>query len=241
MTKEQERILKNVEAVFLPHLTRVFDANLSVAMLYGSAVKGTFTDRVSDVNILILLNQADPASVIMLGKRARSCIRKNRINPLILTEEEYLASADVFPLEYLDIADSRKVIHGDDPTKKLEITRGNLRHQVEAQLRGTIADLRGALLSSSGRERLLRRHLKEWFGSQNALLRGLLRLGGATAIPADMGVVAQMLGDQYGIDAAVIVELSRIRSGEKLDAIGAVEKVLSYLTELARNIDSMEV
>jgi hypothetical protein len=241
MTKEQDRILGNVESIFLPHLTRIFEANLAVAMLYGSAVKGTFTDGMSDVNILVLLQKADPASVIQLGKKARSCMRKNRINPLLLTEEEYLASADVFPLEYLDIADSRKVIHGDDPTKKLDITRANLRHQVEAQLRGTIADLRRALLASSGRERLLRRHLKEWFGSQNALLRGLLRLGGGTAIPADVEVVAQMLGDQYGIDAAVIVELSRIRSGEKLDAAGAVERSLSYLTELARNIDSMEV
>ena len=241
MTKEQQRILKNVESVFLPHLKRAFEDNLSVVMLYGSAVKGTFTDGVSDVNILVLLRKTDPTAVVLLGKKARSCMRKNRINPLLLTEEEYLASADVFPLEYLDIIESRKVLHGNDPTEKLDITRANLRHQVEAQLRGTIADLRRALLASSGREKVLRRYLKEWFGSQNALLRGLLRLGGMVTIPPDIETTVRELGDRYGIDAAAISGLSRIRSGEKIDAAGTIEKALLYFTELGRKIDSMEV
>lgn len=240
MSIEQEQTVKNIEQKFLPVLQDVFQKNLVSVILYGSAVKGTFTAGVSDVNILILLEKADPKSVVLLGKSAAGVIKKNRINPLLLTKSEFLSSADVFPMEYLDITDSRKVIFGTDPVGNLNITSDNLRHQVEEQLRGTVSSFRRALLASKGQHRLLKRYLAEWFGSQNALIRGLLRLSGSKEIPADFADVVQSLTERFGIDAGVLSDLQRIRSGEKLDATETAVHVLGYLTELARKVDEME-
>lgn len=240
MTKEQERILGNVERVFLPILKQVFEENLIAVILYGSAVKGMFTKGVSDVNVLIILRDADPAAVVALGGRGKSVLRKNRITPLLLTEKEYLGSADIFPLEYLDILASRKVLHGIDPTPDLKITQSNLRHQVEAQLRGTIGALRSALLASRGKSSILRRYLKDWFGSQNALIRGLLRLGGIESIPDDIQSISKVLGEQFGIDSGSLIQLARIRTGEKIDAAQTVEGVLIYLTRVVEKVDNMD-
>ncbi|MBT3271591.1 MAG: hypothetical protein HN368_00435 [Spirochaetales bacterium] len=241
MSKEQDRILTNLEAVFLPRLKETFGSNLTAVILYGSVVKETFTDGFSDANVLILLGEADPTSIVKLGKTGRSVMRKNRINPLLLTANEYLESADVFPLEYLDIADSRKVIFGDDPTGKLDITKSNLRHQVEVQLRGTVADLRRTLLASRGRNGALRKNLKGWFGSQSALLRGLLRLGGEQTIPVNFVSAVQAIGSVYKIDSAALEELAKIRGGEKIDAVQAIERALLCFSELAKKIDAMDV
>ena len=241
MTKEQERILGNVERLFLPILQQVFVDNLRAVILYGSAVKGLFADGVSDVNVLILLKEADPKSVILLGGKAKSVMKRNRITPLLLTEKEYLGSADIVPLEYLDILASRKVLFGTDPTTELEITRSNLRHQVEAQLRGTIGALRSVLLASRGKSAALRRYLKDWFGSQNALIRGLLRLGGTDEIPDEIETTAQVLEKLFGVAAGSLVELSRIRRGEKLDAAEIVEHVLLYLTAVVAKVDTLDV
>ena len=241
MTKQQERILGNVDQVYLPILRQIFQDNLDSVILYGSAVKGMFTDGVSDVNVLILLKQADPKSVILLGKKAKSVMKKNRITPLLLTNQEFLGAGDIFPLEYLDILSSRKVIFGTDPTEELSITRQNLRHQVESQLRGTIGAFRNALLGSRGRSPALRRFLKEWFGSQNALIRGLLRLSGTDDIPQDMQSVAKALGELYSVDAGAIVELSRIRQGEKLPIQDVVEHMLLYLADVVQKVDTLDV
>lgn len=240
MSIEQEQTFKNIEQKFLPVLQDVFKENLVTVILYGSAVKGTYTAGVSDVNILILLEEADPKSVVMLGKAAARIITKNRINPLLLTRSEFLSSADVFPMEYLDIADSRKVIFGTDPVGDLKITNDNLRHQVEEQLRGTISSLRRALLASKGQHRPLKRYLAEWFGSQNALIRGLLRLSGLTEIPTDFAKFVQSLTERFGIEAGALTDLQRIRSGEKLDATETAVRVLAYLAELAKKVDQME-
>lgn len=241
MTKEQQRILSNVEGIFVSEVKDLFGDNLTAVILYGSAVAGSFTDRVSDVNVLILLEEADPKAIIKLGKGSRRSMRKNRINPLLLTVDEYLGSADVFPLEYLDIIDTRKLVYGKDPTEKLSITPANLRHQVESQLRGTIADLRRALLASHGRNAYLKNYLKHWFGAQNALWRGVLRVGGEDRPSSDIDAVAKALEDKFAVDTSALQDISRIRGGEKIDSVTAVENTLLFLGDLVRKIDSMAV
>ena len=240
MTKEQERILGNVETVFLTKVKDIFRDNLKSVTVYGSAITERFTDRFSDVNVLIILDHADPVAVTGLGKGATKIMTKNRITPLLLTEAEYLGSADVFPMEYLDIVDTRKVIFGDDLTKKLEITKLNLRHQIEEEIRGSINSIRRALVATKGSSRLMKRILKSWFGSQSALLRGLLRLDGVNEIPENPEATIKALSEQYGIDTTALTAAAKLRAGEKIEATVTAQGTLTCLTSLAKKIDAME-
>ena len=240
MTIEQTKILEKVENVFVPLVKEVFSDKLVSVILYGSAVKGRFTNKISDVNVLILIAEDSPDEVIFLGKKTARLIWKNRITPLILTVSEFINSADVFPMEYLDIRHSRKVIFGSDVTEELEITKENLRHQVEAQLRGSITSLRGALLHGRGKTANAKRFLKSWFGSQNALFRGLLRLKEQEEIPSDPEGIAGKLGKVFGVPTDALLDLARFRNGGKIDPSKAVAGLLSLLKDLVGSVDSMD-
>ena len=240
MTKEQTRILSVVETVFVPLIRDTFGDKLQSVILYGSAVKGRFVDKASDVNALILISEDDPDALTILGKKAARIMWKNRISPLILTAAEFINSADVFPMEYMDIRSSRKVVFGSDVTEELEITKANLRHQVEEQLRGSITSLRGALLHSRGKAWDLKQFLKGWFGAQNALFRGLLRLKGAEEVPSEPEKIAVDLGEAFSVDSKALSQAIRIRHGEKLDASVAAKGLLLLLTNLVKSVDSME-
>ena len=240
MTNEQTKILKNVEEIFLPLVREAFAENLLSVTLYGSAVKGRFVDGLSDVNTLIVLTAADPAALSEFGKRAVRTMKKNRVNPMILTEREYLRSADVFPMEYLDIQTSRKVIYGDDLTERLEITKDNLRHQVEEQLRGSVAALRRAMLGVKGKAAPMKRILRGWFGSQSALFRGLLRLSGVDELPADPTESIALLGRTYSVNVSGLESAARLRAGEKIDPTAAAGELLTCLTELSGKVDEMD-
>lgn len=240
MTEEQTKILGHIEQHFVPLAKEVFAGNLTSIILYGSAVKGRFSDGISDINILILIGESRPDEIVAFGKRAAKLIQKNRISPLIMTANDFTRSADVFPMEYLDIRNSRKVIYGEDVTEQLEITKANLRHQVESQLRGSITSIRGALLYGRGKEKTSKLFLKEWFGAQNALFRGLLRLKGEEEIPVEPEELARVLGTAFGISTDILLDIAKLRNGENLDPILAVQGLLSLLTELVGSVDSME-
>ena len=229
-----------MENAFVPLVKEVFSDNLVSVILYGSSVKGRFTDKVSDVNILVLIADESPNDVVTLGKKAARLMWKNRITPLILTVNEFVTSSDVFPMEYLDIRHSRKVIFGNDVTEELVITKDNLRHQVEGQLRGSITSLRGSLLHGRGKPGNAKRFLEGWFGAQNALFRGLLRLKGEEEIPADPEAVAAKLREVFEISTQPLMDIIRFRNGEKIDPIEALTSLLPLFTELVGRVDSMD-
>ncbi len=240
MTKEQTQILENIEKAFVPLAREVFGENLASIILYGSAVKGKFSDGISDVNVLILVNKEDPDTVIGFGRQGARLIWRNRITPLILTVAEFVNSADVFPMEYLDIRNSRKVIYGKDVTEDLVIVQANLRHQVEEQLRGSITSIRKALLYGRGKAKTSKLFMKEWFGAQNALFRGLLRLKGVEEVPLEPEALAKSLSNVFGVPEQILLEIGRFRNGEKLDPVALVRGLLSLLTSLVRSVDSMD-
>ena len=128
-----EKIRSIVEKDFVQLIKTVFGTNLGAITLYGSYVKERFNPGVSDVNVLVTLSTVDPKAVRRLGTEGRRLIKRGRITPLVLSKDEFLTSADVFPMEYLDIVQHHRVLHGDDPTTGLKIDNTNLRHEIEHQ------------------------------------------------------------------------------------------------------------
>jgi hypothetical protein len=208
-------------------------------MLYGSYVSGSFVRGVSDINVLIILEEIDAAKIESFGKAAHRTMRRHKITPLILTRKEFNNSADVFPMEYFDIKENNRVIHGVDETESLSLTMKNLRHQIEDRLRGEIASLRQLIIASRGRRRVLGRYLKLWAGSLNAVFRGLLRLGGKGT--SDAADILAGVKNMSGVDTTVFARLNELRGGGKIDPGPLSRSVLERLEEITRVVDTMKV
>jgi predicted nucleotidyltransferase len=230
---------KGVETSFLNALKECFGDNLVSVMIYGSYVGADFVPRVSDVNILVLLEKSDAVQMRTFGTRAHRIMRKYKITPLILTRTEFKNSADVFPLEYMDIAERNRVLFGEDETKSLALKKRNLRHQLEERLRGSVASLRQVLVASRGRKRILRHNLEILYGSMKAIFKGLLRMHGVAEIPADGREVIEKVAASFSVKTEPFRNLHELRRGGKQDIVKAAEEVLASLQELVSLIDKM--
>jgi len=235
---------KNQESTVLEPLSRlvsvmkdVFAGDLASVILYGSAARGAYRRGVSDLNILILLEKSYPRRIFLFGKKAGRLIRRFRITPLIMSVPEFQGSADVFPMEYADMAEARRVLHGPDPAFPA-LTRTNLRHQLEERLRGAVNDLRQMLIAAEGRERALGRFLRNWSGVPNAIFRGLAGLRGAAAA-RDPGETLVFVAREYGIPTDAFTDLGRLRGGESIPPGDLAGRLLEALKALAAAVDAM--
>lgn len=241
MSEILEKRIGTVKGLFLDKLKNAFGGDLHAVILYGSAVKGTYMPKLSDINILIILKEAKPSNLAVFGKLCGKLIGRLRLTPLILTEEGFLNSADIFPMEYMDIRDKHVLVFGEDICARLAIDRKNLRHQLEETLRGSITKLRQGLVASRGGKRTITRILRTWYGTQNALFRGLLRLLNEGGIPDTPEAMIKAVGESYHVEPAPLNSLHAFMRGETVDPLALIGGILTLLFELVRTVDKMDI
>lgn len=240
MAQKSDNITYAIEKTFVEKVKSVFSENLISIMVYGSYVSGNYVHKVSDINVLILIEHSDFSQMKQFGIQCKRIMRKFRITPLILIKEEFLNSSDVFPMEYMDVHARHLLVYGEDVTKELTLTKDNLRHQLEHQLRGDINTLRQLIVASNGRTRVLGRNLKRWYGSFSSLFRGLLRLKGVEDVPISSAEVLTRVEQTFSIDMKCFFDMLKFRSGEKMDVDDLSNRVLEALREVIKIVDTMD-
>jgi len=242
MAASKEATDKAIEFDLVSIARVAFGDALEAIVVYGSYLKDTFTPGTSDVNVLIVVKEGHEASLRAFGRAGRKVLRRHRITPLVLTRREFTTSADVFPMEYLDMVESHRVITGPDVTAELDISHAHLRHEVEHQLRGSLVSLR-QLAIAAGRPRpfrkvLLRRRLEEWYGSISAMLRGLLRLSGATEVPQRPEALLAEINRTLGLEPGPFLQLLSCREGDCPDSVELIDALLERLARLVEIVDA---
>lgn len=239
-SRAASKVKDAVENKLPAHLQAAFGENLHSVVVYGSYVAGNFTPGVSDVNVLVLLNDPQPEGLRALSKRSHRFFRKNKVTPLVLSVREFRNSADVYPVEYLDILDRHRVLVGEDAIASINISKANLRHELEHQLRGNLVGLRQLVIASRGQKRRMGANLKHWYGQMAALFRGLLRLADSDEVPLDHAALLSRMNQLYNLTPGPFTELLEYRSGAKKDPEELIDNVLRRLSELAQLVDTME-
>lgn len=235
MSKEQQFESRLVEL-----FRTAFGAELSSVVVYGSYATGQWSARVSDINVLVLVKQCSAAALQSLGRAGHRLLHRHRVTPLILSEREFANSADVFPMEYMDIIARHRVLFGADPTEHVQFSRVNLRHELEHQLRGTMLSLRQVVIAARGRRRPLLAELKQLAGSVAALFRGLLRLHGTEDVPVGPEALIAAVNEAYGLTPGPFLTLLSLRGGGAVEPVALAADLLARLEELVRIVDAYD-
>jgi hypothetical protein len=85
------------------------------AVLYGSAARGDWDATRSDINLLIVLDDASPEALQRLMPAMRTWHDAGYTAPLLVSRVEWARSADVFPVEITDMRLAYRVLRGADP------------------------------------------------------------------------------------------------------------------------------
>ncbi len=231
---------------FTAQVREAFGARLLSVVLYGSAASGDYIHGRSDLNLALVLETVALEDL----DRCRPFLagwRKDAIAlPLLLTPTDVERSADIFPVEFLDICEHHVVLHGSDFFADLMIDPRYLRFQVEHELKAKVLSLREAYLGGLDRgepEALIEELFAASVPSVIALGRNLLRAAGQRPPPGKSRTPAA-LERAFGLALPTLADLVRLRaSGAALAAGGdATARFGRYLAEvgsLARAADSL--
>jgi predicted nucleotidyltransferase len=155
--------------------------NLASVVLYGSAAAGDHIELQSDYNLLIALKRITPEDLRLAQPPMREWQRLGHPLPVYFTVEELSDAADVFPIEFHQMANARIVLFGKDPFEVVRLSDFNLRHQTEYELRSKLIQLRRLYIPASTSIEKLCDLMAESLASFAALFRAVLLLHGKEA------------------------------------------------------------
>jgi hypothetical protein len=129
--------------------------NLKAIVLYGSAARGEYDERHSDLNVLCLLERAAAEDLQALHRAAAWWTRKGHPAPPIFTLDELRASADIFAIELVDMKAHHRMVYGEDFFGQLAVPMQLHGLQVERELRTNWVKLRQGVLLAPSKDRVL--------------------------------------------------------------------------------------
>jgi predicted nucleotidyltransferase len=205
--RERERKLTEL----VGRLKEAAHANLEAVVLYGSAARGDYDERHSDLNVLCVMGSlaADElkrvAAVVTWWEK-----EQKEPPPLLFTEKELRESADVFSIELLDIQREHRVLFGKNPVEGIEVPTNLHRVQLEHDLRTVLLRLRQRFLMSVGNDHDLQTVMAKSISSVKTLLRHTLIAFGEEP-PHAWNEVFEHIGKLTGADANVFAKALELR------------------------------
>ncbi|MDQ6828644.1 MAG: nucleotidyltransferase domain-containing protein [Gemmatimonadota bacterium] len=210
-------------------LRAAFGDALRAVVLYGSAASGEHIAKRSDYNVLVLVDTLDLDVLTRESAIARAWVEAKNPPPLTLTVDEWLHSADVFPMEYADILERHKVLYGTPPFEGMRIEPMDLRRQVEHEAMGKLLRLRAGVLTAGTDKKRLLELLASSITTFMVIFRAVLRVHGERP-PAEYEALCGRIGAVTGIDTAPFVQVvHHVRGRSSLSEQNVSATLAGYL------------
>lgn len=240
MAGAEERDLER----FAERLETALGANLVAAVLYGSAARGTYVKGRSDFNVLVIVRDASAAALRPAATVVADWTKAGEPPPLIFSEAEWRASADVFPIEVEDMREAHRLLRGPDVFDGLATRREDLRQELEREVRGKLLRLRTEYAAACGDGKGLGKLLLASSSTFLALFRATLRLAGRVP-PAEPAALVQAAAEVTGMDAGAFEWVVGRLTGQAMPALEPFDPVgaryVDAIERLARFVDETRV
>lgn len=218
-------------------------ADLLSIILYGSGTGDYYIPGHSDINLLIILQEAGLVNLerclTVTGKWG-----KRRVAAVFMTPVYIADSQDAFPVELLNMQLNHLVVYGQDVLSDLKLEAKDLRLQLERELKGKVLHLQQGFLACAGKATGLRQLIGLSMGAFLPLFTALLFLRGYKTPPGRRDLI-KALSLAYPVDADVFFHAIDIREKRgKLSDREIKELFKSYhkeIAHLAKRINSLEV
>lgn len=215
-------------------LKLAYGGALRSVVLYGSAVAGEHIAKKSDYNVLVVVDAITIENLRKAAAVASAWAEGGNPPPMTFTTAEWKSSSDIFPMEYADILERHRVLHGAAPFDGISVSPADLRLQVEHEAMGKLLQLRQGVMAAGGDAKNQIALLEDSLSTLMVIFRGVARVSGDSA-PQDYEALAKTVAARAGFSAEPFNAVIRhVRGSEKLPRERAVSIVEGYLAGMER-------
>ena len=227
-----EQLMKEVYEAIGPELKSV--------VLYGSAVAGDFVEGVSAYDVLIVAEKLGASELAALSVPLARWEAAGNPMPQLFTPEELAGSADVFPIEMVDMQQSRRVLLGPDPLAEIKIDMQDYRVQLERELKTRLLLLRRRYLGCCGKSDSVARLLVASVSTFSVLLRACLRLYNESA-PAEKTKAVEELAKHIKFDPQPLLAVQQLKQRTHKPTAGEIESLFGqYLNSIEQVVQAVD-
>ena len=227
---------------FTSDYKNIFGDELISIILFGSAARGEYIHKRSDLNFLITLSD----SGIQQLKRAFSLIpkwRKKKVStPLFLTKQYIQTALDSYPIEFLSMKQYHQVVFGEDVLSSIEIQPEHLRLQCERELRGKLIHLRQEYLNTGGKSRRIKNLLRFSLPAFISIFSALLYIKQADN-PKSKKEIFESTAEIFGLDKAVFDKVLKLQANKtkftKEEITQSLEQYINQIEKLTTIVDQL--
>ena len=222
-------------------LNEALGPGLKSVVLFGSAAAGDFVKGVSGHDVLIVADKLGAAELAALSAPLARWRQAGNPQPQLFTAAELAGSADVFPIEFMQMEKARKILFGRDPFEFVKISRANLRHQTEYELRTGLIRLRRLYIPASTSAERLANLMTDSLGSFAALFRAFLILQGQEP-PVSKQETIDAITQLLGLDATPFPRILALHNdgAATLTIDQANSLFASYMVQIEKVIEAVD-
>src|SRR5918911_250444 len=235
------RIVQTALNHLIEDLRATHGDNLASVVLYGSAAAGDYVELRSDYNLLIALSRITPEDLRQAQAPMREWQRLGHPLPVYFTVEELTDAADVFPIEFHQMEKARIVLYGRDPFEFVKLSKENLRHQTEYELRSKLIQLRRLYIPASASVEKLSALMSDSLASFAALFRPVMILMGEEP-PVGKPDCVRATVKLLSLDADPFKRIFELRTNDEIELteVEANDLFAAYMAQIERVIEAVD-
>lgn len=223
---------------FAQQVAAALGGRLVSLIVYGSAARaGGPARREGSIDTLLIADGVDERLLTTLAPVVKQWQKTGHPPPIILSDREWLGSADAFAIEYEDIRAAHRVIAGRDPWASVSVQREDVQRQLEHELIGKLVRLRQGYVGALDDGRRLTALIAGSAASFLTMLRTTLRLAG-TPVPNSAAEVVLAGAAVIGFPAQDLADVVAHVEGRARLALQARDpRATAYLEAVAHTAD----
>jgi len=228
---------------FLGDIQSIYGDAVSTVIMYGPAVRGGDPAVEDGFNFMVVMRDNSPSELARSAVHLKAWAKRNIALPLFL-EEGYIArSIDTFPLEFMAMQASHRVLTGADVLADLTFEKADVRRQCEWELKGKLIHLRAEYLSLKGNAKGLMDLVKRSLATFRLVFGGALYLKDID-LSGKTGDILDSVALAYGLDGTFLQKLEAVARGDIKISVDEADSLFDRYVEelmlLSRAIDKLE-
>jgi hypothetical protein len=211
MEQLPERIQK-ITHEFTGNIRECFGPDVLSVVLYGPATRDELIKGSTSINFMVVVRDNTPSELAPCSVFMKKWAGNGIATPLFITPEYIRDSLDSFPLEFMEMKSSYRVLDGEDYLKDLEFRDSDVRNECEREFKGKLLHLRAEYLALRGNRNGIAGLVVRSLNSFRLVFSGALFLK-RCAVPAQTLELLETVAHEYNLDMKFLREIHSLAVG----------------------------